>query len=212
MLIRSKQFTAVWIAVAIACLLWFIMFSPWTAPRVNFWYTMAGAGLFLSGIATIFGREWLNEINFNFRSLFWGVVIAAVLWFVFFLGNKISSLLFGFAGGQVDSIYAMKGGVSPYVIGALLLLIIGPAEEIFWRGFVQRKLSEKWGANIGFAVALLCYTLIHIWSFNFMLIMAALVAGFCWGLIYRLFPRSLTALIISHALWDFCAFILIPMH
>lgn len=208
---KSKSLIPVFAAVILACALWFVMFSPWTASRVNFWYTMAGAGLLLTGIATVWGG-WFKEIHFNLRSILCGIAIALVLWFVFFLGDKISSLLFGFAGGQVDSIYAMKGGVSPYVIGALLFFIIGPAEEIFWRGFVQKSFSEEWGANWGFAAALLCYTLIHIWSFNFMLIMAALVAGFCWGLIYRLFPRSLTALIISHALWDLCAFILIPMH
>lgn len=41
-------------------------------------------------------------------------------------------------------------------------------------------------------------------------IVAAGVVGGCWGLIYRFFPRSLTALIISHAAWDVCAFVLIP--
>ena len=30
----------VWIAVAVAAVLWFVMFSPWTAPMVNFWYAM----------------------------------------------------------------------------------------------------------------------------------------------------------------------------
>lgn len=173
---------------------------------------MACSGLLLTAIASVWGREWFKKIHFDIRSVLWGIAIAAILWFIFFLGDALSSLLFSFAGSQVDSIYAMKGETNPYVIALLLFFIIGPAEEIFWRGFVQRKLSDKWGANAGFAVSLLCYTLIHIWSFNFMLIMAALVAGFCWGLIYRLFPRSLTALIISHALWDVCAFILIPMH
>lgn len=43
-----------------------------------------------------------------------------------------------------------------------------------------------------------------------MLIVAAGVVGGCWGLIYRFFPRSLTALIISHAVWDACAFVLFP--
>lgn len=43
-----------------------------------------------------------------------------------------------------------------------------------------------------------------------MLIVAAGVVGGCWGLIYRFFPRSLTALIISHAVWDACTFVLFP--
>ena len=43
-----------------------------------------------------------------------------------------------------------------------------------------------------------------------MLIVAAGVVGGCWGLIYRFVPQSLTALIISHAVWDACAFVLFP--
>ena len=104
----------------------------------------------------------------------------------------------------------MGNGTSSVIIAILLLLIIGPAEEIFWRGFVQRRLMLRFGSNIGFIAATVCYALVHIWSFNFMLVMAALVVGLCWGLTYRFFPRLLPALIVSHAVWDACAFVIFP--
>jgi membrane protease YdiL (CAAX protease family) len=44
-----------------------------------------------------------------------------------------------------------------------------------------------------------------------MLIMAAAVAGFIWGLAYRFFPERLGAIIISHALWDCAVFIWFPI-
>lgn len=71
-------------------------------------------------------------------------------------------------------------------------------------------MMARWGANAGLVAATVCYTLVHLPSLNFMLIVAAGVVGGCWGLIYRFFPRSLTALIISHAVWDACAFVLFP--
>ena len=107
-------------------------------------------------------------------------------------------------------IYGMKSGTASALIGVLLLLVIGPAEEIFWRGYVQRRLSQRWNVNVGFVVTLALYTLIHLWSFNFMLLMAALVVGAFWGLLYRLRPQWLTALVISHAVWDACAFVFFP--
>ena len=55
------------------------------------------------------------------------------------------------------------------------------------------------------------YALVHIWSFNFMLVMAALVAGAFWGLIYRLRPSLLPALIVSHAVWDALVFVILPI-
>lgn len=199
----------VWAVVA-AALLWFVMFSPWTAPHVNFWYTMTLSALTLTTLSTLWCREWARDIAPSPRNVLAGLAIAFVLWWVFWTGDKVSQWIFGFARGEVDMIYAMKGGTSPTVIGLLLLFIIGPAEEIFWRGFIQRRMMARWGANVGFVAATACYTLVHLPSLNFMLIVAAGVVGGCWGLIYRFFPRSLTALIVSHAVWDACAFVLFP--
>jgi membrane protease YdiL (CAAX protease family) len=200
----------VWIGVAGAAILWFVMFSPWTAPKINFWLCMAFSGIILTTFATLNCPEWRKDVHFSGRQILLGLLIAFILWWVFWIGDKVAGWLFGFERAQVNMIYGMKADTSAWLIAILLLFIIGPAEEIFWRGFVQRRLSQQWNANIGFIVTLVCYTLIHIWSLNFMLIMAALVVGFCWGLIYRLRPQWLTALIISHAVWDTCAFVLIP--
>jgi membrane protease YdiL (CAAX protease family) len=105
-------------------------------------------------------------------------------------------MMFDFARPQVDTIYGMKEGESPWMLTALMLFLIGPAEEIFWRGYVQQKLSDRWNADKGFAVATLIYALVHAGSCNFMLTMAALVAGAVWGLLYRYYPQRFTAIII----------------
>ena len=202
----------VWIGIAVAALLWFVMFSPLTAPRLNFWYAMSVSAVVLIAISTILRREWLADFRPTPLRIAAGIAIAAVLWGIFWLGDVLSQWLFSFAGAQVDNIYAMKSDARPLTIALLLLLLIGPAEEIFWRGFVQNSLMRRWGANAGFLVTTAVYALVHVWSGNFMLVMAALVVGFCWGIIYRFRPDSLTALIISHAVWDACAFVIFPFH
>ena len=78
-------------------------------------------------------------------------------------------------------------------------------------GFVQQKFTERWGGNIAFVATTAVYALVHAGSCNFMLTMAALVAGFVWGLLYRLFPQRFLAIIISHALWDVAVFIWFPI-
>ena len=202
----------VWTGIAVAALLWFVMFSPLTAPRLNFWYAMSASAVVLIAISTILRREWLANFRPTPLRIAVGIAIAAVLWGIFWLGDVLSQWLFSFAGAQVDNIYAMKSDARPLTIALLLLLLIGPAEEIFWRGFVQNSLMRRWGANAGFLVTTAVYALVHVWSGNFMLVMAALVVGFCWGIIYRFRPDSLTALIISHAVWDACAFVIFPFH
>lgn len=203
-------------AIAVAALLWFYMFSPWTAALTNFWLTMTASSLILTTLALVFSPGRLPKMERPLVQLFAGFGIALFLWGVFWVGDKASSWLFDFARPEVDSIYSMKTGLPPAVIAALLLVVIGPAEEFFWRGYVQRTMDRlfdgrKFGQDAAFAVTTAIYALVHIWSFNFMLVMAALVAGLVWGLLYRLNPKLLPALIVSHALWDALVFVWMPI-
>jgi membrane protease YdiL (CAAX protease family) len=199
------------IGICIAAVLWTLMFSPWTAPHINFWVMMTCSGATLT-LFTCWARpHWWKEVRLDLSNIVLGVALAAVLWGVFWLGEYLSTLIFDFARTQVDSIYGMKEGENPFVLTLLMLLIIGPAEEIFWRGCIQNRLTARWNPDMGFILTTLVYGLVHVSKFNFMLIMAAMVAGFVWGLAYRFFPERLGAIIISHAIWDCAVFIWFPI-
>ena len=195
----------------LATTLWTIMFSPMTAPHVNFWWMMTGSALTLSLCGTLFMPRWWKKVTIDPKNILLGVAIAVALWGVFWIGDKLSQIMFNFARPQVNLIYGMKEGESPWLLTALMLFIIGPAEEIFWRGYIQEKFSKRWNPNIGFIVTTAIYALVHAGSMNFMLTMAALVAGAAWGLLYRLKPQWFGAIILSHALWDVAVFIWFPI-
>ena len=197
--------------VVLAAVLWAVMFSPLTAPYVNFWWMMTASALTLSILSTCFNRGWWHAVRFGWGEVLAGVGIAVVLWGIFWTGDKVSSWLFDFARPQVDLIYGMKEGESLWLLSLLMLVLIGPAEEIFWRGYVQRTLSARWSPDAGFVVTTLVYALVHAASCNFMLVMAAAVAGVVWGGLYRLFPRRLGAIIVSHAVWDVAVFVWFPI-
>lgn len=199
------------LTIILATVLWTVMFSPWTAPHVNFWWMMTASACSLTLLSSLFAPGWWKRISITPSNIFYGILIAVALWGVFWLGDKLSQLLFDFARPQVDTIYGMKDGESPWLLTVLLLFLIGPAEEIFWRGYVQQSLSQRWNPNVGFVVTTLVYALVHAGSFNFMLVMAAMVAGAAWGLLYRIFPERFTAIVISHALWDVAVFIWFPI-
>ena len=199
------------IGILIATVLWGVMFSPWTAPHVNFWITMTISGIILTSYSLWADKTCLKPIRLGLVDILLGIGIAVALWGVFWIGDKLSSLMFDFARPQVDTIYGMKDGENPWILSFLLLFIIGPAEEIFWRGYLQNNLSKRFSPNMGFILTTLAYSLVHIFKFNFMLIMAAAVAGFIWGLLYRFFPNRLGAIVISHALWDCAVFIWFPI-
>lgn len=197
--------------LVVATLMWGVMFSPFTAPYVNFWWMMTASATVLATLASIFQPGWWKGVKLSGQNVLLGVAIAVALWGIFWVGDKLSQMMFNFARPQVDLIYGMKEGESAWLLTALMLFLIGPAEEIFWRGYVQQKLQARWNPNAGFIVTTAIYALVHASSCNFMLTMAAMVAGFVWGLLYRFFPERFSAIIISHALWDVVVFIWFPI-
>jgi membrane protease YdiL (CAAX protease family) len=138
-----------------------------------------------------------------------GVVSAAVLYTVFYVGDAAAGALTHFSRAQVARVYDLKHGAAVGRIVALMALVIAPGEEVFWRGFIQRRLVGRWGAA-GFGLSVLAYGLVHVASGNAMLVAAALVCGAFWGLLY-LRSRSLWPNVVSHVLWDLAVFVLWPI-
>lgn len=128
---------------------------------------------------------------------------------IFWVGDLLTSWL-KFQNREVTSIYGTKSQASTWIIGTLLLFVIGPGEEVFWRGFVQNRMSAQWGSSKGYLFASVLYGAVHIPSMNLMLISAAVVCGCYWGILYKV-TGSVIPGIISHAVWDLSIFVLFPL-
>ena len=194
--------------MAVAAILWFFAFF---VPYGNFWLKISLSALCLAFLAVLFGGWPLPLGELTGRSVLWGILSALCLYGIFTAGNAISNLLFPFAGNQVDAIYAKGDNTPGWAIGLLLFFVTSPAEEIFWRGFLQRRLSRHLGGFGGWIIAAVLYAAVHISSLNFMLVGAAGVAGLFWGFLYwRL--KTLWPVVISHAVWTCLAFAVAPIH
>lgn len=191
--------------------LWFAMFSPWGIDDKFFWAVMMFSTGVLGCCALGIDRKRLGAVYFFKRwHVLVGVLFAGVLYFVFFAGNFLSMHIFSFAGSQVADVYSTRSSGRLWVIGLMLFLWIGPLEEVFWRGFVQRRLGERFGDWRGYLLTCGVYTLVHIFSFNLMLIAAAGVCGVFWGWMFKRF-KSVWPGLISHALWDVLIFVILPV-
>lgn len=199
-----------WLCV-LATFFWFVMFSPWTAPRLNFWLVMAVTTAVLSAAGLWLQKDRLREIYaFKPSHVLLGLASALILYAVFWVGNLVSTQIFHFARPEIAGIYSTREQASPLVIGLLLLFWVGPAEEIFWRGFVQERLCGRYGRTGGYLAASLVYAAIHVFGFNFMLFMASLICGLFWGAMYLRY-RSVWPGLISHAVWDVLIFVVMPV-
>lgn len=210
---NKNNYVKTWqVAVALiaATVFWFCLFSP-MVKRLNFWMVMPVAAGILAAWAIRCGGMPVHRNQWRLSAVVIGAASALMLYGVFYIGNYTAKLMFDSAPGQVGSIYAIKESNSPVLIALMLLFVSSPAEEIFWRGFLQKWAMNRWGQIAGWLIASLCYAAVHIVSGNFILVMAALIAGLFWGLLYLFLKANLVPLIISHSLWTFGIFLLLPI-
>jgi membrane protease YdiL (CAAX protease family) len=191
-------------AVILAAVCWAITFGlAWG----NFWLKIG----FSVSTVFLYSLVWQRpKLIFRFSSMLWGGISAAVLYGIFYLGHNLALYFLPGAKTQVGGIYWLGFGTNKVLIFLLLFFITGPGEEVFWRGFLQARLMERWGNLAGYAAATGIYTAVHIFSANLILMGAALIAGFFWGGLY-LWKKDLLAQITSHSLWSAVIFALFPL-
>ena len=198
---------ALW-TLPIAFGLWFLTFA---VPVGNFWIKLCLSASILAVTGVMLRRSEQDSLFcFRRRHLWLGPVSALVLYGIFWLGNEVSSILFPFASKEISSIYLNKAQLPPAVIGLLLVFVMGPAEEIYWHGFIQRTFSHRLGAAAGVLLTTTIYAVVHVVALNFMLFVAAGVCGLFWGVLYQR-EQSLVPVIISHSVWDLMIFVLFPL-
>lgn len=197
----------VFFCLALAALFWFVLFG---LQLVNFWLGMAVAATTLAVLGSLMaGLPW-NQRELSTKAVLLGLFSALLLYGLFWVGYAISQHIFPFSRAQVGDIYAIRDEAKPALIAVVLLFITSPAEELFWRGFVQRWAMHRLGIWPGWLLAAAIYGAVHLFSGNLMLTLAALVAGLFWGLLYAI-SGSMTACIVSHAVWTAGIFVFFPI-
>ncbi len=166
-------------------------------PRERFWHRMTTTGLTLGALALASGER----IRPRWRDLPLGLAIAAGLFAIFQVGDRKAREIMPRGNEQIKEIYALREVRPKEEIALRLATIIGPAEELFWRGWLQRR--------VGWLPASALYAGAHLVTGNATLIGAAGVAGVYWGALAAL-GAPMTALIVSHAAWDIWIFLVQP--
>lgn len=179
----------------------------------NFWVSMAFSTLLLSSVSFFYYPRQFQKEFLNLKEIGIGLGSAALLYLIFWFGKFILDS-FGIIPNHtqgISNVYANKGVFPDYIVGLLLFFPIGFGEEFFWRGYIQRTIAEKYGKWIAFLLTVFFYTLVHLPTLNFILILAAFLVGIYWGLIF-LWRGNIVAAIISHMVWDPLIFILFPLN
>jgi membrane protease YdiL (CAAX protease family) len=202
-------------AGALAVLLFIALFRIRRLGPFDFWAWLSLNIVILVALGFILDSGYLRRlkedlhVNLLMKAAI-GIASAAALYAIFAVGRAAALRLFPFAPAGIGSVYALRSGVPLLRVALLMGLVIGPGEELFWRGFFQEHASRATGRAYGFIFAALLYTSVHLASGNVMLVLAAGVCGVFWGWLYWRF-RSPVLNAISHTLWDLLVFVLFPL-
>ena len=198
----------------LAAALFIALFRLRRLGPLDFWAWLALNVIVVVALALVVDRGYLRRLADDLRAdtlrkIALGVLSAAGLYAVFAAGRIAALRLFPFAGAEIGNVYALKAGVPVLRVVLLIALIIGPGEELFWRGFFQERTAATTRPLFGFVLTAMLYTAVHLAGGNIMLVLAAAVCGVFWGWLYLRF-RSPVLNIVSHTLWDLAVFVIFP--
>ncbi len=177
-------------------------------PRARFWDRMTATGAILGALA-IAGDPSLQRPRVRPKDVALGLGIAAGLYAIFQIGDRMARRVLPAGDENIGDIYALREIRPKDEIAARLAAVIGPAEELFWRGLLQRSLATHMGKDQAALAAAAAYGGAHLVTGNPALIGAATVAGLYWSLLARL-GAPMAALVVSHVVWDIWIFLVAP--
>jgi membrane protease YdiL (CAAX protease family) len=174
----------------------------------NFWTRMTlGAGSL--GLYALRSRPELREQLPRARDLLPGILSALGLYAIFQVGDPVARLVMPAGEEDIVAVYGLRALAPKPLITLLLVTVIGPSEELFWRGLVQEALIQRFGPAKGTAAGAAAYGATHLVTGNLTLTGAAAVAGGYWGAEYT-WRRRLGPLLVSHVAWDLWIFLVQP--
>ncbi|MCM3586240.1 CPBP family intramembrane metalloprotease [Mesobacillus maritimus] len=182
-----------------------VIFLTFEQQKV-FWYFFTAAMLLLISYSIL---DESGERNSSKSHLLFGIITGVILYAVFWLGDTLIGVLNLPLEIQITRLYKL---FSPETVWhyIVLLLVIGPGEEIFWRGFIQRKLHRYTSARTSIIISTLLYASVQIYSGEWVLFIAALTGGLVWGALYA-WKKSIRLVVISHIVFDLLMFGLLPL-
>ena len=172
-----------------------------------FWYMYTFTTLIFIAIA--FVQSKIEDDVQTWEYLVFGIGYGTLTYGIIAAGFKLFSL---FTDQTALSVADFLRDYGPNTIWHYLLLmfVVAPGEELFWRGFVQQKLKTYMSPFLAVISASLLFGLSLSFSGFWLGVLAACFSGLIWGLLYE-WKRSMPLIIIAHITMTILLFLILPL-
>ncbi|MFK8793651.1 CPBP family intramembrane glutamic endopeptidase [Planococcus plakortidis] len=202
MLNLLKRHTLIWL-LPLSLYLYYLAFENTSI----FWYMYTFAILVLMSIAIV-NYSVFDELK-TWKSLLYGTLFGTLIYAALALGYLIFDLLPLNVAGPVSAIQALFAPTSIWHY-LLLMFVIVPGEELFWRGYIQQQLKKYMKLPLAILSASLLFGFALAFSGFWPSIVAGVLAGITLGILYE-WKRSMPLLIITHLVFLILLFIVMPL-
>lgn len=175
--------------------------------KAIFWYIFTGSILVLITFAMF--QEAVDDEAALFKYISIGVISGLLIYLLFRLGFQAIDILNLPFEKSIKKLYRWFAP-SLFWHYIALILVAAPGEELFWRGFIQKRLMRFFGPLGSILCGAFLYASVHIYSGTFVLMLAAFISGIIWGSLY-FWKKSMPLVIVSHIIFDIMIFLLFPL-
>jgi membrane protease YdiL (CAAX protease family) len=191
------------IGIILAHLLLFFSFQD----RAIFWYIFSGSILILIIFAIL--QENVDDKASLSKYLILGIMSGALIYALFWMGYHFLAILNIPLNKSIGKLYRWFAP-SLFWHYLALFLIAAPGEELFWRGFIQKRLAKYLKPVWSIVAGALLYASANSYAGSFLLVLASFISGMVWGFLYW-WKRSMPLVIVSHITFDIMIFIILPL-
>lgn len=172
-----------------------------------FWYFYTFTILFLMSFSFFYGKISDNVKTSNYVVL--SILTGILLYIILALGYFLIEVLPFTSVKDIDK-FSHKFGPTSIWHFLLLLFLIAPGEELFWRGYIQQQI-KRWISPIASVVVTAgLFSLTFFFSGFWFGMLGAFVVSIVLGLMYE-WKKSMPLIILSHITMLVLLFLLFPL-
>lgn len=199
---------------------WSIIFFPFGFCKFifenYFWQAIGFYSLILIFFVLKFSSiEIKKYFKFKVSYITLGLIHGLILFFITNLFHYYLPYLIPNYQDSLLRLYSIQNQLPLYFTIPVLILLVIPQEELFWRVFVLQSLNKlidfnKYKSIIVVFIATLLYTFNHLFGIMPVLVLASFGIGIQWTLLSYKYKNIIPSMV-SHITWDLLVFVIFPL-
>ncbi|WP_413788939.1 CPBP family intramembrane glutamic endopeptidase [Psychrobacillus mangrovi] len=172
-----------------------------------FWYFYTFTVLFLMSIAFFYAK--IDDKIKTIEYLLYGLGFGFLMYVIIAGGYKLLEWTPFLSTTSVKQFFSSFAPTSIWHY-LLLLFIIAPGEELFWRGYIQQQLKRWMSPTIAIVLSAALFSFSLIFSGFWLGVLGAFISGIILGLLYE-WKKSMPLIILTHIVMLVFLFLLFPL-